>query len=105
MGTSHQGVTLLSLTFQSKPHYEQCDIWLGGGLAKEVAFIYVFVTILSKPILYVQWLTGFPFCEVVILYSLLFQFKLLPFSHPFFVVLPNLQVGKLNLCLILLMLD
>ena len=94
-------VTLPSLTFQSKPHFGQCDIWLGGELAKEVAFIYVFVTILSKPILYVQWLAGFPFCEVVILYSLLFQFKL----HPFFVVLPNLQVGKLKLCLILLMLD
>ena len=33
----------------------------GGELAKEVAFIYVFVTILSKPILYVQWLAGFHF--------------------------------------------
>ena len=87
--------------------------WGGGGggwgeLAKEVAFIYVFVTIFSKPILCVQWLVGFPFCEAVILYNLLFQFKLHPFLHPFFfffVVLPNLQVGKLNLCLILLMLD
>ena len=44
-------VALPSLTFQSEPHCEQCDIWLGGELAKEVAFIYVFVTILSKPIL------------------------------------------------------
>ena len=75
-------VTLPSLTFQSKPHCGQCDIWLGGGggggeeLAKEVAFIYVFVTILIKPILYVQWLAVFPFCEAVILYNLLFQFKL-----------------------------
>ena len=58
---------------------------------KEVAFIYVLVTILSKPILYVQWLAGFPFCEAVILYSLLFQFKLHPFLPPFFfVVLPFL---------------
>ena len=73
---------------------------------KEVAFILCFVSILNKPILYVQWLAGFPFCEVVILYSLLFQFKLHPFLHPFFfVVLLNLQVGKLKLCLILLMLD
>ena len=74
----------------------------GGELAKEVTFIYVFVTILSKPILYVQWLAGFPFYGAVILYSLLFQFKLHLF---FFVVLPNLQVRKLKLCLILLMLD
>ena len=44
-------VTLPSLTFQSKPHCGQCDIWLGGELEKEVAFIYVFVFILSKPIL------------------------------------------------------
>ena len=48
-----------------------------------MAFIYVFVTILSKPILYVQWLAGFPFCEAVIVYNLLFQ-KLHPFLHPFF---------------------
>ena len=44
-------VALPSLTFQSKPHCGQCDIWLGGELAKEVAFIYDFVTILSNPIL------------------------------------------------------
>ena len=56
-------------------------------------YIYVFATIFSKPILYVQWLAGFPFFEAVILYNLLFQFKL----HHFFVVLPNLQVGKLKL--------
>ena len=30
-------VTLPSLTFQSKPHCGQCDIWLGGELEKEVA--------------------------------------------------------------------
>ena len=73
---------------------------------KEMAFIYVFVTILSKPILYVQWLAGFPFCEAIILYNLLFQFKLHPFLHPFvFVFLPNLQVGKLKIRVILLMLD
>ena len=44
-------VALPSLTFQSEPYYGQCDIWLRGELAKEVAFIYVFFTILSKPIL------------------------------------------------------
>ena len=57
----------------------------GGGLAKEVACIYVFFTILSKLIFYVQWLAGFPFCEAVILYSSLFQ-KLDPFCTLFFCV-------------------
>ena len=56
----------------------------GGELAKKVAFIYVFVTILSKPILYVQWLASFPFCEAVILYILIFQFKLHLFFFFFF---------------------
>ena len=36
-------VALPSLTFQSKPHCEQCDIWLGGELAKEVAFTFMFL--------------------------------------------------------------
>ena len=44
-------VALPSLTFQSEPHCGQCDILLGGELAKEVTFIYVVVTILSNPIL------------------------------------------------------
>ena len=48
-----KAIVLPFLTFQSKPHCGQCDIWLGGELAKEVAFIYVFVIILSKPILYI----------------------------------------------------
>ena len=39
-------VILPSLTFQSKTHCGQCDIWFGGKLAKEVAFIFVFI--LSK---------------------------------------------------------
>ena len=41
-------VTLPSLNFQSEPHCEQCDLWLGGGggvrggeLAKEVAFAFM----------------------------------------------------------------
>ena len=42
-------ITLPSLTFQSKTHCGQCDIWLGGKLAKEVAFIFVFI--LQKRIL------------------------------------------------------
>ena len=48
-----------------------------------MACIYVFVTILSKPIFYVQWLADFPFCEAVILYSLRFQ-KLDPFYTQIF---------------------
>ena len=42
-------VTLPSLTFQSKTHCGQCNIWLGGKLVKEVAFSFIFI--LSKPIL------------------------------------------------------
>ena len=34
-------VALPSLTFQSKPHCGQCDIWLGGELVKEVAFTFM----------------------------------------------------------------
>ena len=54
-------VALPSLNFQSKPHCGQCDIWLGGELAKEVAFIFVFVTILSKPILLCSMACWFSF--------------------------------------------
>ena len=54
---------------------------------------------------YVQWLSGFPFCEAVILYSSLFK-KLDPFcTHFFLCVLPSLYFEKLKLCPILLMLD
>ena len=34
-------VSLPSLTFQSEPHCGQCDIWLGGELAKEMAFTFM----------------------------------------------------------------
>ena len=34
-------VSLPSLTFQSEPHCRQCDTWLGGELAKEVAFTFM----------------------------------------------------------------
>ena len=50
---------------------------------KEVACIYVFVIILSEPFCDIQWLAGFPFCDAVILYNLLFQ-KLDPFCTQFF---------------------
>ena len=35
-------VSLPSLAFQSKPHCGHCDIWLGGEVAKEVAFTICF---------------------------------------------------------------
>ena len=34
-------VSLPSLTFQPEPHCGQCDIWLEGELAKEVAFAFM----------------------------------------------------------------
>ena len=36
-------VALPPLTFQSKTHCEQCNIWLEGKLAKEVAFMFLFL--------------------------------------------------------------
>ena len=45
-------VTLLSLTFQSEPHFGHRDVWVGGRVSEGSGFcIYVFVTILSKPLL------------------------------------------------------
>ena len=41
---------------------------------KEVVFTFMFLFLfLASPFCDVQWLAGFPFCEVVILYILLFQ--------------------------------
>ena len=46
----------------------------GQELAKEVDFIFMFSLLLrASPFCDVHWLVGFPFCEAVILYSLLFQ--------------------------------
>ena len=78
----------------------------GGELTKEVAFIFVFLLLFwASPFCDVQWLPGFPFCEAVILYSLLFK-KLDPFCTLFFFVF-CLTCGfeKLKLCPIILMLD
>ena len=47
---------------------------LGGELAKEVAFVFMFLLLfLANPFCNVQWLAGFPFYKAVILYNLLFQ--------------------------------
>ena len=63
---------------------------LGGELAKEVAFVFIFLLLFcTSPFCDVQWLAGFPFYKVVILYSLLFQ-NLDPFLQPkFLCVLPS----------------
>ena len=47
---------------------------LGGELAKEVAFVFIFLFLFcASPFCDVQWLAGSPFYKDVILYSLLFQ--------------------------------
>ena len=59
---------------------------LGGELAKEVAFVFMFLLLFrASPFCYVQWFAGFPFYKVVILYSLLFQ-NLDPFYNQKFCV-------------------
>ena len=46
---------------------------LGGELAKEVAFVFIFLLLFcASPFCDVQWLAGSPFYKAVILYSLLF---------------------------------
>ena len=80
--------------------------WLGGELAKEVAFVFIFLFLFcASPFCDVQWLVGFPFYKAVILNNLLFQ-NLDPLLQPkFLCVLPNLWFEKLKLCPIILMLD
>ena len=64
-------VALPSLTFQSKPHCGQCDIWLEGELAKEVVFIHVFVITFEQAHfgMFSGLLVFFFFCEASILYN------------------------------------
>ena len=76
---------------------------LGGELAKEVTlcFCYYFEQahfVMSNGLL--------GFLSIKFLYHIAYFFKIWThFATKIFVVLPNLQVGKLKLCLILLMLD
>ena len=78
-------VALPYLTFQSKPHCGQCDIWLGGELEKGVAFIYVFVTILSKPIFFMfSGLLVFLFMKLLYYTAYFFNSKLAPIFAPLF---------------------
>ena len=60
---------------------------LGGELAKEVAFVFIFLLLYCAiPFCEVQWLAGSPFYKAVILYSLLLQ-NLDPFCNQNFCVL------------------
>ena len=63
---------------------------LGGELAKEVAFVFMFCCYFEQAhFCYVQWLAGFPFYKAVILYNLLFQ-NLDPFCKKnFLCVVPS----------------
>ena len=65
-------------------------------------YIYVFVFSFSKLILYVHGFLVFLFVKLFYYTTYFFNSNCTFF---FFVVLPNLQVGKLKLCLILLMFD
>ena len=59
---------------------------LGGELAKEVAFVFIFLLLFrGSPFCDVQWLAGSPFYKAVILYSLLFH-NLDPLLQPKFCV-------------------
>ena len=50
---------------------------LGGELAKEVAFVFIFLLLFcASPFCDVQWLAGSPFYKVVILYNFFFFFKI-----------------------------
>ena len=63
---------------------------LGGELAKEVAFVFMFCYYFcTSPFCDVQWLVEFPFYKGVILNSLIFQ-NLYPLLPPkFLCVLPS----------------
>ena len=99
MSTSHQGGSTSFSKFpiraplQTVRHLVGRTVSEGSGIY--LCFCYYFeqahfVMFSGSLVLFIYLFFG----EVVILYSLIFQ-KL----HPLFVVLPNLQVGKLKLCL------
>ena len=79
---------------------------LGGELVKEVAFVFIFFYYFEQAhFVMFSGLLG-PLSIKLLYYTTYFFQKLDPFCNQnFFVVLPNLQVGKLKLCPILLMLD
>ena len=60
--------------------------WGGGGRVSEGSDIYLCFCYYFEQVHFVMFsgLLVYFFCEVVILYSLVFQFKLHPFLHPFF---------------------
>ena len=78
---------------------------LGGELEKEVAFVFMFCYYFEQA--YFMMFSGLlGSLSIKLLYHTAYFFKILIcFATKIFVVLPNLQVGKLKLCPILLMLD
>ena len=79
---------------------------LGGEFAKEVAFVLCFCSYFDQAHFVMS--SGFlGSLSIKLLYHTTYFFKILTHfaTKFFFVVLPNLQVGKLKLCPILLMLD
>ena len=100
-------VVLTSLTFKSKPHCRQCDIWLGGELAKEVVFIHVFVITFEQAHfgMFSGLLVIIIFFVKLLYYTAYFVKKLHPNIYIFFCVFPSLQFENMKHCLILLMLD
>ena len=79
---------------------------LGGELSKEVAFTFILLYHFEKAhFVMFSGLLG-PLSIKLLYYTAYFFFKIWThFATKIFVVLPNLQVGKLKLCPILLMLD
>ena len=79
---------------------------LGGELSKEVAFVFILLYHFVKAH-FVMFSGLLGSLSIKLLYHTAYFFKI--WTHFtinfFFVVLPNLQVGKFKLCPILLMLD
>ena len=61
---------------------------LGGELAKEVAFVFIFLFLFcASPFCDVHWLAGSPFYKAGILYNLFFFSYLDPFCNKIFCLL------------------
>ena len=78
---------------------------LGGELSKEVAFVFIRLYHFEQAH-FVMFSVLLGPLSIKLLYKTTYFFKIWThFAIKFFVVLPNLQVGKFKLCPILFMLD
>ena len=95
MSTSHQGGSTSFSNFTIRGPLRTVRHLVGGRIT-EGSGIYLCFCYYFEQAHFVMFSGSlvFFFCETIILYNLIFQ-KL----HPLFVVLPNLQVGKLKLFL------